>query len=700
MAAGRVSPGHPWSTSRHACAQLGGTSSAAASRGISSCGSSGSSGSASAHERPSAAGSSPAAAAAATATSDTPAADADADAADAADALDASRGFAKGGFDVSQFPPERVRNFCIIAHVDHGKSTIADRLMEQTGAIVRGGNAQYLDKLQVERERGITVKAQTVSLVFRHTRDGHTYLINLIDTPGHVDFSYEVSRSLAACQGALLVVDAGQGIQAQTVANFHSAREQGLEMLPVINKIDLPAARPQHVAANVEEVLGLAASGALFTSAKTGVGMASLLPAIVDRVPHPRGDPAAPLRMLLFDAVHDEYRGAVCLVAVVDGLVAKGDKVVAASSGDVYEVQECGLLAPEQTPTPALLCGQVGYIIPGIRSLKSVRVGDTMYRHKAPVQALPGFRPAKAMVFAGVHPADGDSFEGLVSAIDKLTLNDASLIVRKETSEALGPGFRVGFLGMLHMEVFIQRLEQEYGATVVTTAPTVTHIIDYGAGETAELDRPSDFPLDRKVVQILEPTVVASIVAPNAYLGKVLQLCSARRGELLDQAPAGDGRFLVRYVLPLSELATDLYSEVKSRTQGYGTFDYEEGAYRPADLVRLDILAHGEPVDALCRLVPRGAGAATTGRAILDKMAKVMERQQFDVILQASADGRVIARETIRANRKNVLAKCYGGDVSRKRKLLDKQKEGKRRMKRIGNIEVPQELFPELMRAR
>ncbi|GAX75362.1 hypothetical protein CEUSTIGMA_g2806.t1 [Chlamydomonas eustigma] len=610
----------------------------------------------------------------------------------------AEQGFVKGEFNVAEFSAERIRNFCIIAHVDHGKSTLADRLMEMTGAIRKGSAAQYLDKLQVERERGITVKAQTVSLVYRH-RDQKNYLLNLIDTPGHVDFSYEVSRSLAACQGALLVVDAGQGIQAQTVANFHLASEQGLALVPLINKIDLPAAEPDKVAQQMADVLGIDTSQVVLTSAKTGKGMHKVLPAVVDQIPAPQGLPEGPLRMLLFDAFHDEYRGVICLVQLVDGRVTKGDRIVASSTGEDYEVQEVGILAPEPYPTGVLLCGQVGYVVPGIKSIKAVRVGDTLHHFKKPVDPLPGFRPAKAMVFAGLYPVDGEDFADLCKAVDKLTLNDASVVVKKENSEALGPGFRAGFLGMLHMEVFMQRLEQEYGANVVTTTPTVTYILDFGRGETQELERPSDYPLDKKVHGVLEPTVLATIICPSQYQGRVMGLCQERRGELMEQAVAGQDRTLLRYILPLSELATDLYSEMKARTQGYATFDYEEGEYRLADLQRLDILAHGKPVDALARLVSRSE-VETLGRSILGKMKDMMERQQFDIILQASADGRVVARETIKAVRKNVLAKCYGGDVTRKRKLLDKQKEGKQKLKRLGSIEVPQELFPELMKAR
>eukprot|EP00195_Chlamydomonas_chlamydogama_P016553 CAMPEP_0202908548 /NCGR_PEP_ID=MMETSP1392-20130828/46429_1 /ASSEMBLY_ACC=CAM_ASM_000868 /TAXON_ID=225041 /ORGANISM="Chlamydomonas chlamydogama, Strain SAG 11-48b" /LENGTH=570 /DNA_ID=CAMNT_0049597945 /DNA_START=323 /DNA_END=2035 /DNA_ORIENTATION=+ len=570
--------------------------------------------------------------------------------------------------------------------------------MERTGAIQKGSQAQYLDKLQVERERGITVKAQTASLVFRHA-DGHDYLLNLIDTPGHVDFSYEVSRSLAACQGALLVVDAGQGIQAQTVANFHLASEQGLDIVPLINKIDLPAAEPERVAQQIEELFGLSADSVLLTSAKSGKGLDAVLPAVIQRVSPPRGSPDAPLRMLLFDAFHDEYRGVICLVEIVDGSVAKGDRITAASTGEDYDVQEVGILAPEMHPTGLLRTGQVGYIIPGIKSIKAVRVGDTLHHVRRPVPVLPGFRAAKSMVYAGLYPVDGEDFEQLSTAMEKLTLNDASVVVKKETSDALGPGFRCGFLGMLHMEVFMQRLEQEYGASVVTTTPTVPYIVDLGQGSTLELEKASDFPLDIKVNGILEPTVNATIVVPSEYVGRVIELCQSRHGEQVEHAAMGPGRTLLRYVLPLAELASDFYSELKSKTQGYATFDYEEGEYRPANLQRLDILVHGKVVDALARMVHR-SDVEKVGRSLCSKLANLLDRQQFEVGIQAAANGRVFARETLRAMRKNVTAKCYGGDISRKRKLLDRQREGKRRMKRLGSIDVPQDLFPQLMKSR
>ncbi|EFN57155.1 hypothetical protein CHLNCDRAFT_56093 [Chlorella variabilis] len=603
----------------------------------------------------------------------------------------------------THFPPDRIRNFSIIAHVDHGKSTLADRLLEATGAIAAGGQAQYLDKLQVERERGIT--AQTVSLVYRHL--GADYLLNLIDTPGHVDFSYEVSRSLAACQGALLLVDASQG--AQTVANFFLAFEQDLAIVPVLNKIDMDSAEPQRVAQQLKDAFDIEPEECLRVSAKTGLGLEAVLPAVVERVPPPRGDPSADLRMLLFDAYHDEYRGVVCLVEVLDGRVQKGDKITAASTGTHYEVNEVGLLAPEPQPTGELLTGQVGYMLVGMKDTRSARVGDTWHHQRMPVPALPGFKSAKSMVFAGIFPLSADGFEQLQAAMERLTLNDASgkpraawclrstaVAVRRENSNALGAGFRCGFLGLLHMDVFRQRLEQEHGASVIVTAPTVPCRVVLPGGDTLELQNPAEFPLNVKIAEVWEPTVAATIVTPNDYVGSIMQLCQDRRGEMQEHAVLGAGRTLLKYHLPLAELGGDYYDELKSVSSGYASFDYEEA--EQAHLQRLDILINGEPVDALARVVHRDK-AQVVGRRLCAKLRDLMDRQQFEVVLQASAGGRIVARETLKAYRKNVLAKCYGGDVSRKRKLLEKQKEGKKRMRRVGSVDVPQEVFHELMKA-
>ncbi|WIA42271.1 hypothetical protein OEZ86_008287 [Tetradesmus obliquus] len=679
------------------------------------------------------------------------------------------------------FPPERIRNFCIIAHIDHGKSTLADRLMQLTGAVPAGSRPQYLDKLQVERERGITIKAQTASLVYRHA-DGHDYLLNLIDTPGHVDFSYEVSRSLAACQGALLLVDASQGVQAQTVANFYLAFEQELALLPLLNKVDLPSADPAAVAAQMAATFDVVPSDVLAVSAKTGLGLRELLPAVVERIPPPAGQPSQPLRLLLFDAFHDEYRGVVCLVAVVDGRLRAGDKLAAASSGSEYEALEVGILAPEPHPTGELLTGQVGYVIPGIKDVKAARVGDTWHLARQPVEPLPGFKPIKPMVFAGLYPASADDYEGLAAAIERLGLNDASVTVKKETSDALGAGFRCGFLGPLHLEVFLTRLQQEHSADVISTAPTVPYEVEL-AGDPQQqqqqqqqqqgkekqrlvLESVAEYPRNQRVSAIYEPTVLATIIVPQQYCGAVMKLAVARRGTQLDYsfmggsssssssssidsagnssasaaaadehagsssssstqdgvdvlsaaaeaADTGDSsssssssssagflasdRVLLRYQLPLAELAGDFYSKLKSATQGYASFDYEEGPLRPADLTLLELLVNGKAVDALGRLVPTG-DAVRLGRALTARMRTLLDRQQYEVVIQASAGGRIVARETMKALRKDVTAKCYGGDVSRKRKLLQKQKEGKKRLRQLGGLSVPAEVFPELLK--
>ncbi|KAJ9525439.1 hypothetical protein QJQ45_003160 [Haematococcus lacustris] len=670
--------------------------------------------------------------------------------------LSAVKGFVKGGFTVDMFPPERIRNFCIIAHVDHGKSTLADRLLELTGALTagQGHHEQYLDKLQVERDRGITVKAQTVSLVYPHK--GLTYLINLIDTPGHLDFSHEVSRSLAACQGALLLVDAGQGVQAQTLANWRLARDQGLVVVTALNKIDLPQAEPEACVRQLQEAGGLReGEQVLQLSAKTGQGVAELLPTLIERLPAPSGDPEAPPRLLLFDAFHDPFRGVVALVEVVDGSVMKGQVVASAGSGDSWEVLEVGLLAPERHPTGKLLTGQVGYLMTSMKDLKAARVGDTWHLQGRPVAALPGFKPARSMVYAGLYPVDAADFDALatvsdlpgarargqgrVRAMERLSLNDASVVVQRENSDALGAGFRCGFLGMLHMEVFMQRLDQEHGTAVVTTTPTVPYLLDLGPDhELRTLSRASDYPMDTKVFSILEPTVQATIIAPHRFVGPVMQLCMARHGELLEHlvltgpgaqptpapppSPAGadpdesesarlvtagedrevaaggwapgaegqgpDSRVLLRFTLPLSELAGSLHNELKSITHGFASFDWEEGEYRPADLRRLDIIAHGKPVDALARLVHKDE-AVSLGRGLIAKMKELVPRAQFEIVLQAAVDGKVVARETIKPLRKDVTAKCYGGDISRKPRMRHDQ--GHER-KVHGNCQQPNEL--------
>uniref|UniRef100_A0A0E0HKZ9 Translation factor GUF1 homolog, mitochondrial n=1 Tax=Oryza nivara TaxID=4536 RepID=A0A0E0HKZ9_ORYNI len=570
------------------------------------------------------------------------------------------------GSELGLYPPERVRNFSIIAHVDHGKSTLADRLLELTGTIKKGhGQPQYLDKLQVERERGITVKAQTATMFYRHANnqlpasdqpDAPSYLLNLIDTPGHVDFSYEVSRSLAACQGALLVVDAAQGVQAQTIANFYLAFESNLSIIPVINKIDQPTADPDNVKAQLKRLFDIDPSEALLTSAKT-------------------------------DSYYDEYKGVICHVAVVDGVLHKGDKIASAATGRTYEVLDVGIMHPELTPTGVLYTGQVGYVISGMRSTKEARIGDTLHQAKSIVEPLPGFKPARHMVFSGLYPADGSDFDALSHAIEKLTCNDASVSVTKETSTALGMGFRCGFLGLLHMDVFHQRLEQEHGAQVISTIPTVPYIFEYGDGSKVQVENPAALASNpgKRIAACWEPTVIATIIIPK------------RRGEQQEYTFIDAQRALLKYRLPLREIIVDFYNELKSITSGYATFDYEDSEYQQSDLVKMDILLNGQPVDAMATIV-HNQKAQRVGRELVDKLKKFIERQMFEITIQAAVGSKVITRETLSAMRKNVLAKCYGGDITRKKKLLEKQKEGKKRMKRVGSVDIPQEAFHELLK--
>ncbi|KAK7374298.1 hypothetical protein VNO80_07726 [Phaseolus coccineus] len=615
----------------------------------------------------------------------------------------------KSTIDLSQYPPELVRNFSIIAHVDHGKSTLADRLLELTGTIKKGhGQPQYLDKLQVERERGITVKAQTATMFYKHSVNGDdcsdgkespNFLLNLIDTPGHVDFSYEVSRSLAACQGVLLVVDAAQGVQAQTVANFYLAFESNLTIVPVINKIDQPTADPDRVKAQLKSMFDLDPNDALLTSAKTGEGLEQILPAVIERIPAPSGRSESPLRMLLLDSYYDEYKGVICHVAVVDGVLNKGDKISSSATGQSYEALDIGIMHPELTPTGILLTGQVGYVVSGMRSTKEARVGDTIYRTRTVVKPLPGFKPAKHMVFSGLYPADGSDFEALNHAIERLTCNDASVSITKETSTALGLGFRCGFLGLLHMDVFHQRLEQEYGAHVISTVPTVPYIFEFSDGSKLEVQNPASLPSNpkQKVTACWEPTVMATIIIPSEYVGPVITLVSERRGQQLEYSFIDSQRVFMKYRLPLREIVVDFYNELKSITSGYASFDYEDSDYQQADLVKLDILLNAQPVDAMATIV-HNTKAYRVGRELTEKLKAVIDRQMFEITIQAAIGSKIIARETISAMRKNVLAKCYGGDVTRKRKLLEKQKEGKKRMKRVGSVDIPQEAFHQLLK--
>ncbi|CAI0377709.1 unnamed protein product [Linum tenue] len=605
---------------------------------------------------------------------------------------------AKEAVDLTQYPPERIRNFSIIAHVDHGKSTLADRLLELTGTIKRGhGQPQYLDKLQVERERGITVKAQTATM-FHNSNEPQPFLLNLIDTPGHVDFSYEVSRSLAACQGALLVVDAAQGVQAQTVANFYLAFESNLTIIPVINKIDQPTADPDRIKDQLKSMFDLEPSDCLLTSAKTGQGLEHVLPAVIERIPPPPGEGSGLLRMLLLDSYYDEYKGVICHVAVVDGMLRKGDKISAAATGQTYDVLDVGFMHPELTQTGVLLTGQVGYVVTGMRSTKEARIGDTLFHAKTIVKPLPGFKAARHMVFSGLFPADGSDFEALNHAIERLTCNDASVSVTKESSTALGLGFRCGFLGLLHMDVFHQRLEQVTFHLSLSHLVAVLWYVLLDLLTMLEVQNPAALPSNSKqrVTASWEPTVLATIIIPSEYVGPVITLCSERRGQQLEYSFI-DRRAFMKYRLPLREIVVDFYNELKSITSGYASFDYEDSEYQQADLVKLDILLNGQAVDAMATIV-HSLKAQRMGRELVDKLKKFIDRQMFEIIIQAAIGSKVVARETISAMRKNVLAKCYGGDITRKRKLLEKQKEGKKRMKRVGSVDIPQEAFHQLLK--
>lgn len=588
--------------------------------------------------------------------------------------------------------PDRIRNFSIIAHIDHGKSTLADRLLELTGTLSmrKGAHAQFLDKLQVEKERGITVKAQTASMLY--TYKGQEYLLNLIDTPGHVDFSYEVSRSLYACQGALLLVDACQGVQAQTMANFYLAFEQDLSIVPIINKIDMANADIPRVSRELDTLFDFKEKDILLASAKAGIGMHEILESIITRIPAPKAQEDKPLRALLFDSWFDEYRGVICLITIEDGMLAKGDMIALAACGGKYEVLEIGLMYPEPVPTDALYSGQVGYVITGMKTVKEARVGDTIYHVKYPVKPFPGFKPAKPMVFAGLFPIDSTEFDMLRDAVEKLTLNDASVSIEKKSSPALGLGFRCGFLGLLHMDVFKQRLEQEYNMSVIATAPSVRYKLKLTNGEEIEIENPSDFPERNYIDTIFEPVIVATIILPKEYLGNILTLCQKKRGEQINMSYLDEGRVILKYKLPLNEVASDFYDQLKSLSSGYASFDYEDAQYQEADLVKMDILLNGRAIDALAVIVHRES-AYYVGRSIAEKLREVIPRQLFEVVIQAALGSAIIARERVAPLRKNVIAKCYGGDISRKRKLLEKQKEGKKRMKQVGNVEIPQEAF-------
>jgi GTP-binding protein LepA len=591
-----------------------------------------------------------------------------------------------------------IRNFCIIAHIDHGKSTLADRLIELTGTLTqREMRAQVLDSMDLERERGITIKAQAVRLMHRG-KDGQIYQLNLIDTPGHVDFTYEVSRSLAACEGALLIVDATQGVEAQTLANVYLALEANLEIIPVINKIDLPAADVDEARRQITESIGLDGDTAYCVSAKTGLGCTDLLQGVIDRIPPPKVDEAAPLRALVFDAIYDNFRGVICYVRVREGKLRVGEKIRFMRGGLDFEVTELGVLTPSQVPVDQLSSGEVGYVVAGIRTLQEVRVGDTITHARRPApEALPGYKEAMPVVFAGLYPVNADDYDSLKTAVEKLRLNDAAFHVEPETSDALGFGFRCGFLGLLHMEIIQERLEREYNQNLLYTAPSVVYRVLLTNGEVVTVDNPSKMPPPQRIEEIEEPYVKARIFFPKEYMGPVLSLCQGKKGVQKDLSFISAERVMVHYEFPLSEILSDFHDRLKSCTSGYASFDYELSDYRPGDLVKMDILVNGEPVDALSVIVHR-ADASFKGRILCKKLKEIIPRQLYAVAIQSAIGGKIIARETVSALRKDVTAKCYGGDISRKRKLLDKQKEGKKRMKQFGQIEIPQEAFMSVLR--
>ncbi|MQW23620.1 MULTISPECIES: translation elongation factor 4 [unclassified Lactococcus] len=588
---------------------------------------------------------------------------------------------------------EKIRNFSIIAHIDHGKSTLADRILELTETVSkRELQAQMLDSMDLERERGITIKLNAIELNY-HAKDGETYIFHLIDTPGHVDFSYEVSRSLAACEGAILVVDAAQGIEAQTLANVYLALDNDLEILPVINKIDLPSAQPEVVRQEIEDVIGLDASEAVLASAKAGIGIEEILEQVVEKVPAPSGDVEAPLKALIFDSVYDSYRGVILQVRLMDGSVKVGDKIKLMSNGKEFDVTEVGIFTPKAVSRDFLMAGDVGYIAAAIKTVQDTRVGDTITSAENPAQeALTGYKKMNPMVFAGIYPVESNKYNDLREALERLQLNDASLQFEAETSQALGFGFRCGFLGMLHMDVIQERLEREFNLDLIMTAPSVVYHIKTTSGETLEVANPSEFPDPTQIEAIEEPFVKAQIMVPNEFVGPVMELAQRKRGDFITMDYLDANRVNVQYHIPLSEIVFEFFDKLKSSTKGYASFDYEISDYRPSNLVKMDILLNGDKVDALS-FISHKEFAQERGRLIVEKLRKLIPRQQFEVPIQATIGNKVMARSDIKALRKNVLAKCYGGDISRKRKLLEKQKAGKKRMKAIGSVEVPQEAF-------
>ncbi|MDH6597728.1 translation elongation factor 4 [Bacillus aerius] len=592
----------------------------------------------------------------------------------------------------------RIRNFSIIAHIDHGKSTLADRILKKTAAITqREMKEQLLDSMDLERERGITIKLNSVQLKYQ-AKDGEEYIMHLIDTPGHVDFTYEVSRSLAACEGAILVVDAAQGIEAQTLANVYLALDNNLEILPIINKIDLPSAEPERVRQEIEDVIGLDASEAVLTSAKAGIGIEDILEQIVEKVPAPAGDPEAPLQALIFDSLYDAYRGVIAYIRIVEGTVKPGQKIKMMATGKEFEVLEVGVFTPKAMPTDELTVGDVGYLTAAIKNVGDTRVGDTITSAVNPAkEALPGYRKLNPMVYCGLYPIDTAKYNDLREALEKLELNDSSLQYEAETSQALGFGFRCGFLGMLHMEIIQERIEREFKIDLITTAPSVIYDVYMTDGEKIVVDNPSNLPDPQKIERIEEPYVKATMMVPNDYVGSVMELCQGKRGNFIDMQYLDANRVSIVYEIPLAEIVYEFFDQLKSNTKGYASFDYELIGYRPSTLVKMDIMLNGEKIDALSFIVHRDY-AYERGKIIVEKLKELIPRQHFEVPVQAAIGQKIVARSTIKAMRKNVLAKCYGGDISRKRKLLEKQKEGKKRMKQVGSVEVPQEAFMAVLK--
>lgn len=592
----------------------------------------------------------------------------------------------------------KIRNFSIVAHIDHGKSTLADRLLEITGTLTkREMEEQVLDNMEIERERGITIKSQAARLVYRR-EDGEEYILNLIDTPGHVDFTYEVSRSLAACEGALLVVDATQGIEAQTLANCYLALDNDLEIAPIINKIDLPSARPDEVKEEIEDVIGIEAEDAPMISAKTGLNVEDVLETIIEKIPAPNGDEEAPLKALIFDSYYDSYKGVVCYVRILDGKVKAGTKIKLMNTNKVYDVVEVGVFTPKLFSTAELMAGDVGYITASIKNVADARVGDTITESERPTEhALPGYKKAVPMVYSGIYPVDGAKYDELREALEKLQINDAALDFEPETSIALGFGFRCGFLGLLHMEIIQERIEREFNLDIITTAPSVIYKVTKTNGETIDLTNPTNLPEPTEIDSMEEPIVKASVIAPTEYVGAIMDLCQERRGVYIDMQYLEETRVCVNYDIPLNEIVYDFFDTLKSRTRGYASFDYEFKGYTKTELVKLDILLNGDVVDALSMIVPKER-AYHKGRGIAEKLKEIIPRQMFEVPIQAAVGSKVIARETVKAMRKDVLAKCYGGDISRKKKLLEKQKEGKKRMRQVGSVEVPQEAFMAVLK--